>query len=96
VKNNKAGVASKLFLEQNYPNPFNSSTTIKYSLAKPNYMSIRIYNLIGQEMKTLIDGYQTAGIHEIKWTAEGFPSGIYFYKLQSGGFSETRKLIIKK
>ncbi len=96
VVNNKAVVPGELFLEQNYPNPFNSSTTIKYSLSKPNYTTIRIYNLVGQEMKVLINGFQTAGLHEIKWVAEVLPSGIYFYNLQSGKFSETKKLILQK
>ena len=83
-------------LEQNYPNPFNPSTMIKYSLKKPGHVYLRIYNLNGQEIETIVDKYQAAGEHEITWQATGFSSGVYFYKLQAGEFSETRKLILLK
>jgi len=83
-------------LYQNYPNPFNPLTTIKYSLPKSDFVTIKIYNLAGQEIETLINRHQTSGEHQAKWIAEGFPSGIYFYRLQAGECSETKKLILQK
>ncbi len=83
-------------LHQNYPNPFNPSTMIKYHLSKPSDVILNVYNLSGQELETLVNGFQTAGEHEITWQPKGLPSGIYFYRLQAGGFSETKKLILQK
>jgi hypothetical protein len=83
-------------LYQNYPNPFNSATTIKYNLRKPAKVILKIYNLSGQEIETLINDFQTTGDHEIIWQPQGLPSGIYLYKLQAGTFSATNKLILQK
>lgn len=96
-------------LKQNYPNPFNPTTIIKYNLNKSTHVILTIYNLSGQHLETLVNGFQTAGEYEINWQAEGLPSGIYFYQLQaedpssrniSAGsgqrFSETKKLILQK
>jgi hypothetical protein len=83
-------------LKQNYPNPFNPTTTINYILQKSDKISLKIFNLVGQEIETLFNGYQIAGEHEIKWKPEGLPSGIYFCRLQAGKFIETKKLILQK
>ena len=71
-------------LSQNYPNPFNPSTTIKYTLSRSSIIALKIYNLAGREIETLVEGFRHAGEHELKWEAEGLPSGIYFYRLQEG------------
>ncbi|MGH7601716.1 MAG: T9SS type A sorting domain-containing protein [bacterium] len=83
-------------LYQNYPNPFNPETAIKFKLPKSSFATLRIYNLSGQEIATLISGFKTAGEHEVKWQTHGLPSGVYFYRLQAGVFSETRKLFLQK
>ncbi|MBD3340248.1 MAG: T9SS type A sorting domain-containing protein [Candidatus Lokiarchaeota archaeon] len=83
-------------LHQNYPNPFNPSTTIKYALQKSGNILLKIYNLSGQELEILANRYQTTGEYEITWQSKGLPSGIYFYRLQFGEFSETKKLILQK
>lgn len=83
-------------LEQNYPNPFNPITTIQYSLPKSEYVTIKIYNLAGQEIETLINRYQTTGVHQVHWTTKSLSSGIYFYRLQTDNFSETKKLLLQK
>lgn len=83
-------------LEQNYPNPFNPSTTIKYALKKTSHVQLDIYNLAGQKIETLIDGIQIAGDHAITWQPKGLPNGIFFYRLQTDGYSETKKLILQK
>ncbi len=68
-------------LEQNYPNPFNPSTTINYQLPEENFVTLKIYNLIGKEISTLVNGKQQAGSYNITFKASDLPSGIYFYKL---------------
>lgn len=81
-------------LSQNYPNPFNPSTTIRYSLAQAEHVSLKVFNLAGQEMATLFAGKQSAGEHHVQWHAEGAPSGVYFYRLQVGEKVETRKMVL--
>ena len=83
-------------LYQNYPNPFNSVTTIKYYLDKPTHVSLTIFNAVGKEIVTLVDGFQAAGEHQVKWTPEGLPGGIYLSRLQADGFSETKKILLQK
>lgn len=83
-------------LYQNHPNPFNPSTRIKYNLPKSSKLTLKIYNLAGQEIETLVNEFQIAGEHEIVWQPSGLPSGLYFYKIHAGDFSETKKLILQK
>jgi poly(3-hydroxybutyrate) depolymerase len=83
-------------LYQNYPNPFNPATRIKYQLAKSSHVELKIYNLAGQEIATLVNELQAAGEYDVTWQSKGLPSGVYFYRLQAGGFSETKKLILQK
>jgi hypothetical protein len=94
ISNNEIPVGFRL--EQNYPNPFNPSTTIEFSLPSKGNVTLKIYNVHGQEVAALINGEYSAGIHSINWNASGFASGVYFYSLQSGSFSETKKLILIK
>jgi hypothetical protein len=82
-------------LSQNYPNPFNSSTTISYSIQKPAYITLRIYDQIGREVKTLISKNQNIGSYSVNFNAHNLSNGIYFYKLQVGDeFVETKKMIL--
>ena len=83
-------------LKQNYPNPFNPSTTIGFSLPKAGYTTLKIYNILGKEVASLIDGVVAAGRHSVKWDASALPTGMYLYKLSSGGFVETMKLVLMK
>ena len=83
-------------LYQNYPNPFNPTTNISFQLAESSFTSLKIYNSLGEEIKTLLNKYISAGTHEIKFNAVNLPSGVYFYKLQAGKFSETKKLLLMK
>jgi hypothetical protein len=82
------------WLQQNYPNPFNPSTTIRYALPQAGYVTLKVYNLLGEEIAALISGRQPAGEHEVRWNAASLPSGVYFYRLQAGGFTMTRKLLL--
>jgi hypothetical protein len=79
-------------LEQNYPNPFNPSTKIKFTLPKSDFVSIKIYDLLGKEVRTLVSSFMEAGNHTVKFNAEELPSGIYLYKIESDKFVETRKM----
>jgi hypothetical protein len=83
-------------LEQNYPNPFNPSTTIKYSIPKEGYVTIKIYNTIGEEVAILVNEVKQVGNYESQFNATSLPSGIYFYKLQAGSFVETKKMVLMK
>jgi predicted GH43/DUF377 family glycosyl hydrolase len=87
---------NELVLYDNYPNPFNPSTTIRYSLAQAGHVSLKIFNLAGQEIATLVDGKQNAGEHHVQWQAAGVPSGVYFYQLRAGEKVETRKMILAR
>jgi len=81
-------------LEQNYPNPFNPSTTIGFSLPRSGHVTLRAFNLVGEEVATLLSQEVSAGTHETKWDVSGISSGIYFYRLQAGSYSQTRKLLL--
>jgi len=81
-------------LAQNYPNPFNPSTEISFSLPAAQKVSLRVFNVAGQEVATLVNGRLKAGEHKLKWNAEGMPSGVYFYRLEAGSFSEVKKMTL--
>jgi outer membrane protein assembly factor BamB len=83
-------------LEQNYPNPFNSTTNIKYSISQSGRVSIKVFDLLGRELATLLDRYQEAGSYDLIFQADNLASGIYFYQLQVGNFVDTKKLILLK
>ena len=89
-------VPEKYELSQNYPNPFNPVTVIRYSIPKAEEVSLVVYNLIGEEVAHLIDERKPAGSYTVKWNASDFASGIYFYRLQTGDFVQTRKMVLLK
>ncbi|MCH8033587.1 MAG: T9SS type A sorting domain-containing protein [Bacteroidetes bacterium] len=83
-------------LEQNYPNPFNPSTTIKFGIPVKNNVVVKIYNSLGVEIATLVNEVREAGSYEIQFNANNLSSGIYYYKIESGNFVETKKMILLK
>ena len=89
-------IPSEFTLEQNYPNPFNPTTTISFSLPADGKVSLKIYNTFGQLMTTLVDETLSHGNHQIQWQAGDMPSGMYFYRLTSGSFSKTKRMILLK
>jgi hypothetical protein len=83
-------------LSQNYPNPFNPTTNINFALPKTGYVNIKVYNSIGKEIKTLVDGIYKVGTYAIGFDASSLSSGIYFYKIQTEGFTSTKKMMLVK
>jgi len=81
-------------LSQNYPNPFNPSTTIEYSIPTEGFVTLKLYNLLGQEVATLIEAKQPAGKYVVTFDASNLPTGLYFYRIASGKFVETRKMLL--
>ena len=87
-------VPERFILYQNYPNPFNPSTTIRYALPRAGHVRLAVFNVLGQESRILVNGTEAAGDHSVQLDAAGLPTGVYFYQLQSGGYSSTRKLLV--
>ncbi len=82
------------FLEQNFPNPFNPSTTIRFSQRRAAFVTLKVFNLLGEEVAVLLQGPLPAGKHQARWSANGLAGGIYFYRLQAGKFLMTKKLLL--
>jgi hypothetical protein len=89
-------VPQEFALHQNYPNPFNPTTTISYGLPENVYVTLRVYNLLGQHVATLVDGKQSAGFYEIPFNASQLSSGIYLYHLSAGNYTTVRKMNLLK
>ncbi len=88
-------------MQQNYPNPFNPSTKIKFDIpsvgnGRDRSVQLKIYDVLGKEAATLVNEHLKPGVYEADWNAENFPSGVYFYKLESGSFTETKKMLLIK
>jgi hypothetical protein len=83
-------------LFQNYPNPFNPSTVISFQLPVSGYTTVKVYNILGSEVATLVNGEKQAGRYEIDFNARGLSSGIYFYTIKAGSFVETKKMVLVK
>lgn len=91
VDRSPGGIPKEMTLEQNYPNPFNPSTIIRFELPSTSRITLRVYNLLGQVVATLIDREEPAGSHDAEWHASRFASGIYFYRLEATGLSNPRQ-----
>jgi len=87
---------NNFFLKQNYPNPFNPSTTIQYSIPESGIVKLAIYNSLGEQVTTLVNGYKAAGNYQIEFNASVLGSGVYYYRLQENNFIETKKMVIMK
>jgi hypothetical protein len=94
--NNNNNIPKNYTLKQNYPNPFNPVTKIEYSLPQNSYITLKVYNILGKEVATLADKYERAGNHVVTYDAANLASGIYFYTLKSGDFTQTKKMTLIK
>lgn len=89
-------IPKEFTLCQNYPNPFNPTTTINFELPKNSLVTLKIYNLLGKEVATLVESEKPAGVYEVSFDASKFPTGMYIYQLHAGNFIETKKMILIK
>jgi hypothetical protein len=95
------GVPTTFAISQNYPNPFNPTTTIDYAVSKQSFVSVKVYNLLGQEVRTLVSEEKGIGVYQAKWDGNNnvgaeVPSGMYLYKMIAGSFSGTKKMMFMK
>jgi hypothetical protein len=91
-----APTPTELALEQNYPNPFNPLTTIRYSIPKHDHMRLSIRNLLGEEIRVLLDAEIAPGVYELSFDASGLGSGVYVYTLETGGASISKRMVFAK
>ncbi len=94
VKKTNGKIPTDFSLAQNYPNPFNPSTIIEYTLSDRQFVTLKVFDILGREIKTLVNEEKPAGLYTVMFDADGLSSGIYFYKIQAGKFSETRKMVL--
>ena len=96
VRPTKSNQISSYILSQNYPNPFNPVTRINYQIPKLSHVTIKVYNILGQEIATLVNAEKMAGHYSVEFNATNFASGVYLYRMQAGSFVSTKKLILLK
>jgi len=89
-------MVEKFSLANNYPNPFNPSTKIQYSLPTNEFVSLKVYDIIGREVATLVNQQQSAGVYDVSFNASNLTSGIYFYKIDAGSFVDVKKMMLIK
>jgi len=99
IHDDTENLTTQFSLYQNYPNPFNPTTTMIYNLPKPEHVRLTVYNMLGQEVVTLVNEKQAGGVYRVQWDGrnqEGMPaaSGVYLYRLRAGEFAETRKMLL--
>jgi hypothetical protein len=96
VQSDFTGIPDKYRLHQNYPNPFKSKTTIMYELKENAQVSLKVYNIFGQIVETLVNDYKITGVYSVLWNASNVSSGLYFYRIEAGEYRETKKCLILK
>lgn len=94
VEDYNTQIPSKFNLEQNYPNPFNPNTTIGYELRALSVVMLKVYDILGREVATLVNEPKSAGRHTAEWNAVNLPSGVYIYEINAGKFSDVKKMIL--
>ena len=87
---------AQFMLYQNYPNPFNTSTKIRFQVSNFEFVNLKVYDVLGNEVATLVNEEKAAGIYEVEFNAEGLPSGIYFYQIKAGNFVKNNKMVLLK
>jgi len=94
--NNPASTPDKFYLSQNYPNPFNPTTNIKYQTPKNSFVTLKVYNILGKEVATLVNDNKPAGFYTVAFNASSLSSGVYFYKISAGEFTDVKRMILVK
>ncbi|MCE1165859.1 MAG: T9SS type A sorting domain-containing protein, partial [Bacteroidetes bacterium] len=93
---NNTGAPDAFSLYQNYPNPFNPSTKISFDIPGDAYVSLKVFDILGREAASLIDGKMSRGYHEVSFDASGLAGGVYFYKLSAGNYSGVKRMVLSK
>lgn len=96
IKKLSNNIPSTYKLYQNYPNPFNPSTEIKFQIPISSFTKLIVYNILGSEVTTLVNEQLKPGTYEVEWGASNYPSGVYFYKLTTAEFTETKRMVLVK
>jgi hypothetical protein len=96
VQAESGSIPSAFALLQNYPNPFNPTTNIEFRIANLELVTLKVFDLLGREISTLVNEVRPAGLYTVRWDASSLPSGVYFYRLQAREFVQTRKMVITK
>ena len=96
IADNGGNKPLKFQLDQNYPNPFNPTTTINYQLSKNGMVTLKVYDVLGSEVKTLVNEIKQPGAYKVNFDGRSLPSGVYFYRLTAGTFTQTKKLVLMK
>jgi hypothetical protein len=96
IADNGPSVPLRYALMQNYPNPFNPTTAISYQLSAFSPVTLKVFDVLGREVATLVNEVRQPGVYTVRWDASSFPSGVYFYHLEAGDFRATRKLMLVK
>jgi hypothetical protein len=96
LRNNRTLEIETFSLMQNYPNPFNPITTIEFDLPKTSEVRLKIFNILGEELATLVSDRLSAGSYSYEWDASNLASGVYLYRLQAGDYVETRKMVLMR
>ena len=89
-------IPTEYILTQNYPNPFNPATKINFSLPKGSDVKLTVYNILGQQIEVLVNGFRNAGTYELIWDASNLPSGVYIYRLETGSNVISKKMMLLK
>ncbi len=92
----ETGIPFDFALYQNYPNPFNPATIIKFAISKSSFTVLNVYNSLGQKVAELVNGRLSAGVYSFEFDASGLTSGVYFYQLRSGNYTETKRMLLLK
>ena len=96
VKKISTEVPDKYTLGQNYPNPFNSMTKIQFQVPSSKFIKLVVFDLLGREVRTLVNEYKKAGTYEVRFESGDLPSGIYFYRMETNGFTDVKRMILLK
>lgn len=96
ITNNHNEIPNSYALRQNYPNPFNPTTIISYQIPKAGNVKLIVFDILGREVKTLVNEVKKAGNYSIEFNASSYASGVYFYKIESGSFTNSKKMLLVK
>jgi len=96
IQQNSSNIPDKYSLSQNYPNPFNPVTNIKFQIAKNSFVNLKVYNILGKEIATLVNEKLQAGTYEVKFEGTNLPSGVYYYRVETENYGETKKMLLIK